>query len=92
MSFQEFLPPPNKNLPTDFMHRGNCVDVPVQFMYPDNYYSAQEAKAICKDCEVKGECLEYALTPPYEKFGVWGGTTEKARRKLRVGRRARRAA
>jgi WhiB family redox-sensing transcriptional regulator len=41
----------------------------------------KQAKAICKRCPVRRECLDYALEH-YEKHGVWGGTTERERRKL----------
>ncbi len=42
----------------------------------------EAAKAICRLCEVRGECLDYALTTNQES-GVWGGTSEEERRKLR---------
>ena len=40
------------------------------------------AKAVCRDCEVRGACLEFALATNQEA-GVWGGTSEEERRKLR---------
>lgn len=40
------------------------------------------ARNFCKDCRVINECLEYALWSG-EKFGVWGGTTERERRQIR---------
>ena len=48
------------------------------------FYAEQieAAKAICRLCEVRGECLDYALTTNQES-GVWGGTSEEERRKLR---------
>ena len=39
----------------------------------------KEAVAICGDCDVKRQCLSYALSNK-ERFGVWGGTTERERR------------
>lgn len=44
-------------------------------------YASREAKAICKECPIKQPCLEYALA--HGEDGVWGGTTEKERRRLR---------
>ena len=41
----------------------------------------QRAKAVCASCTVRQECLDHALATN-ERFGVWGGTTEKQRRKL----------
>jgi Transcription factor WhiB len=45
---------------------------------------ANQARVICAECEVQGECLEFALRDPEEtEFGVWGGTTPGQRRRLR---------
>ncbi len=42
------------------------------------------AKSICATCPVQEECLEYALMlPPSWALGIWSGTTEKDRRRLR---------
>ncbi len=51
-----------------------------------------KAKAVCNTCDVKVECLEYALMTNQDA-GVWGGLTEDDRRKIRRERRkANRAA
>ena len=50
---------------------------------------AEEAKMICSACAVRKPCLEFALTSR-EKHGVWGGLTERERR--RVLRQRRRSA
>lgn len=42
----------------------------------------RKAKAICADCPVRAECLEYALTNG-ETHGTWGGTSERERRRMR---------
>jgi len=39
------------------------------------------AKSLCTRCDAKGECLEFALATR-EKYGIWGGTTEKERRRI----------
>ena len=54
----------------------------------------EAAKAVCRACEVQGYCLEFALATNQEA-GVWGGTSEEERRKLRkswLNRQARRSA
>jgi WhiB family redox-sensing transcriptional regulator len=45
----------------------------------------KDAKAVCAACPVKEQCLEYALTN--REYGVWGGTTEAERRRIRTARR-----
>jgi WhiB family redox-sensing transcriptional regulator len=44
--------------------------------------STREAKKVCVSCEVRAECLEYALEND-ERFGIWGGLSERERRKLK---------
>ncbi|HET9518524.1 MAG TPA: WhiB family transcriptional regulator, partial [Actinoplanes sp.] len=50
--------------------------------FPEKGGSTREAKRICGRCEVKVECLEYALGHD-ERFGIWGGLSERERRKLK---------
>lgn len=45
-----------------------------------------EAKAICARCPVKADCLDYALRHR-EEHGIWGGTTDWERRRMRSSRR-----
>ncbi len=45
-----------------------------------------EAKAVCRFCSVRDECLAEAMQTPIVKEGVWGGLTEYERRKLRRAR------
>lgn len=52
---------------------------------PETFFgSTREAKRICQGCEVKSECLEYALAHD-ERFGIWGGLSERERRRLKRG-------
>ena len=44
--------------------------------------STREAKEVCRGCVVREDCLEYALANG-EKFGIWGGLSERERRKIR---------
>jgi WhiB family redox-sensing transcriptional regulator len=42
----------------------------------------EAAKAVCMECESRQPCLEFALTTNQDS-GIWGGTSEEERRKLR---------
>jgi WhiB family redox-sensing transcriptional regulator len=50
--------------------------------FPEKGGSTREAKRICGECPVRAECLEYALEED-ERFGIWGGMSERERRKLK---------
>lgn len=52
--------------------------------YPERSETTVDAKRICEDCPVSQDCAEAGL---YELYGVWGGTTGRARRGLRKQRR-----
>lgn len=77
-------PAPN----TNWMAEGSCRGVAGAdgLFFPERGESTRDAKAVCADCPVKAECLEYALANS-EKFGIWGGTSERERRRLRNDRR-----
>lgn len=68
---------------------GACRGLDPGIFYPDTDEEAEEAKAICAECGVRVACLEHALTIR-EKQGVWGGATERERR--RIVRQRRRSA
>ncbi|MEN9750965.1 MAG: hypothetical protein RLZZ600_12 [Actinomycetota bacterium] len=59
-----------------------CAQTDPESFFPEKGGSTREAKKICSSCEVRGECLEYALAND-ERFGIWGGLSERERRKLR---------
>lgn len=61
---------------------GACLGLDPDIFFPRQGASAEPAKAICADCPVVQECLEFALRNR-EIHGVWGGVSERARRKLR---------
>lgn len=69
----------------------NCRGVDVALFYPERGESPAEAKAVCAGCSVRDACLDYALEHG-ERFGVWAGTSENERRRLRKERRIARAA
>lgn len=60
----------------------NEPDVDPNMFFPERGSSTKEAKDICFLCPVRSECLDYALMNG-EKFGIWGGTSERERRKIR---------
>ncbi|MEV5320366.1 WhiB family transcriptional regulator [Streptomyces sp. NPDC052687] len=59
-----------------------CAQTGADFFFPEPGSSVREAKRICGMCEMRAACLEYALTHD-ERFGVWGGLSEKERLRLR---------
>lgn len=65
-----------------WQERANCLGVDPDLFFPERGASTKEAKSVCGRCEVKGECLEYALSNG-EKFGIWGGLSERERRRVR---------
>jgi WhiB family transcriptional regulator, redox-sensing transcriptional regulator len=70
----------------------NCLGVDPDLFFPERGASTREAKEVCRGCVVREDCLEFALTNG-EKFGIWGGMSERERRRIRRARAlARRAA
>jgi WhiB family redox-sensing transcriptional regulator len=69
--------------------RAACRGLDPTIFYPVSEEDAVEAKAVCAACGVQETCLEYALGER-ERDGVWGGATERERR--RIIRRRRRSA
>ena len=59
-----------------------CAQTDPEAFFPEKGGSTRDAKKICGSCEVRGECLDYALQND-ERFGIWGGLSERERRKLR---------
>ena len=59
-----------------------CAQTDPEAFFPEKGGSTREAKKICTSCEVRSQCLEYALQND-ERFGIWGGLSERERRKLR---------
>jgi WhiB family redox-sensing transcriptional regulator len=60
----------------------NCLGVDPDLFFPERGGSTREAKEVCRGCVVREECLQYALDNS-EKFGIWGGLSERERRRLR---------
>lgn len=62
--------------------RALCAQTDPEAFFPEKGGSTREAKKVCVSCEVRAECLEYALEND-ERFGIWGGLSERERRKLK---------
>lgn len=68
-----------------WMLEARCAGVDVEIMFPGRGEDSSRAKRVCAECPVRAECLEFALTH-FEKFGVWGGLSERERRRIRTAR------
>jgi WhiB family transcriptional regulator, redox-sensing transcriptional regulator len=64
-----------------------CAQTDPEAFFPEKGGSTRDAKRICTTCEVKAQCLDYALQND-ERFGIWGGLSERERRRLRRARTA----
>lgn len=67
---------------TAWMEHAKCLDADPEAFFPEKGGSTREAKRICAGCEVRAECLEFALAHD-ERFGIWGGLSERERRRLK---------
>jgi len=63
-----------------WMTGGLCAQTDPEAFFPEKGVSSAEAKSICTGCPVIAECLQYALE--HGETGVWGGTSERQRRKM----------
>jgi WhiB family redox-sensing transcriptional regulator len=80
---------------TSFMRHGNCVDMDTNLFFPYKGESQKQAIQTClgrppskglqaiNPCPVREQCLNYAMNLPATLVGVWGGTSQKERRRLR---------
>ena len=66
----------------EWQERALCAQTDPEAFFPEKGGSTREAKRVCLSCEVRGECLEYALAND-ERFGIWGGLSERERRRLK---------
>ncbi len=71
---------------TEWMARGKCRDVEPSVFFPSDGLGVQAAQRICAGCSVAEECLEYALANRID-HGVWGGRSERERRRILRRRR-----
>jgi WhiB family redox-sensing transcriptional regulator len=59
-----------------------CAQTDPEAFFPEKGGSTREAKRVCGRCDVRGDCLDYALAHD-ERFGIWGGLSERERRRLK---------
>lgn len=74
----------------EWMAEGNCADKPPGVFFPSDGVGVDVARRICSTCPVKQVCLEYALRNRID-HGVWGGTSERERRRILRSRRLERS-
>lgn len=61
-----------------------CADLPTAMFFPGIGDHGRDAKAVCAECPVRTDCLEAGMA---EEFGIWGGLSERQRRRVRQQRR-----
>ena len=71
---------------TAWMAEGNCRLYPPATFFPSDGVGVDRARKICRDCPVQERCLEYALEERID-HGVWGGCSERERRRILKRRR-----
>lgn len=72
---------------TTWMARGNCTQQAPSTFFPSDGVGVEIAKRLCEGCPVTEQCLEYALVNRID-HGVWGGTSERERRRILKQRRS----
>lgn len=68
----------------DWQDDALCAQSDPEVFFPEKGGSTREAKTICARCVASDDCLQYALDND-ERFGVWGGLSERERRRLHRG-------
>lgn len=81
LSRTPYQPPDEEVSAGDWQERALCAQTDPDLFFPEKGFSTREARSICNGCEVRTECLKYALAHG-ERFGIWGGLSERERRKL----------
>ena len=76
---------------TEWMAQGKCREVAPATFFPSDGVGVEVARRICADCPMKAPCLEYALRNRID-HGVWGGASERERRRIARRRRLERQA
>ncbi len=69
-----------------WMASGSCAEEPPSTFFPSDGTGVIVAQQICAGCPVAAECLEYALAHRID-HGVWGGASERQRRRLLKARK-----
>ncbi len=66
----------------EWQERALCAQTDPEIFYPEKGQSTREAKRVCAACEVRPQCLDYALTIG-DRYGVFGGLSERERRRMK---------
>ena len=69
----------------DWMDQARCSETDAEAFFPEKGGSTRYAKKVCMACEVRTDCLEWAIATD-QRFGVWGGMSERERRKIKQDR------
>ena len=80
---------PRDLVPAPWTVDAACAGADPSVFFPEHGRAATQAKQICAGCPVRADCLDFALAS-HERFGIYGGLTEKERRA--EARRRRQAA
>ena len=75
----------------EWMARGLCTSIPPAMFFPSDGAGVEVARKICATCPVQQECLEHALVNRID-HGVWGGCSERERRRILKRRRSAQSA
>ena len=65
-----------------WQERALCAQTDPEAFFPEKGGSTREAKRVCLSCDVRDDCLDYALAND-ERYGIWGGLSERERRRLK---------
>jgi WhiB family redox-sensing transcriptional regulator len=76
------LPAADNSFELSWQERALCAQTDPEAFFPEKGGSTREAKRVCLSCDVRSECLDYALAHD-ERFGIWGGLSERERRRLK---------
>ena len=76
------------SMESSWMGSGKCNEYSPGVFFPSDGAGVEIAKRICNRCEFQEICKEYALTNRVD-HGVWGGTSERQRRRILKARRAK---
>jgi WhiB family redox-sensing transcriptional regulator len=81
----DLIPPPDHS-EQQWMLRALCRSLAASEFFPSDGVGVDKARKICAQCSVQPACLEYALTYRID-HGVWGGASERERRRILRRRR-----
>ena len=80
--YPEFLE--NLVIPEELTKGGACAGSDLNIFFSENLGEINQALQICNSCPIRQQCIDYALFA--EEYGVWGGTTQAQRNKMRGGK------